>query len=100
MTGMKHGCGEMKDLSSLLKRVQHGLEPNKAWQISAKEIETTKKKGTWLNDYFSEIPGTEYTGAACTPSEVAGVIEEAEEVANKARMFRYKPEGMAQIVYQ
>merc|ERR1711998_753875 len=32
--------------------------------------------------------------------EIMGVIEEAEEVANKARLFRHKPDGMAQIFYQ
>merc|ERR1711959_434642 len=100
MAGMKHGCGELKDLSTYLKRVQMGIEPYKAWQISVKEIEATKKQGTWLNDYFSESPDIEYTGAACTPIEIAGVVEEVEEVANMARMFRYKPDGMVQIFYQ
>jgi len=100
MAGLKHGCGELKDLSSYLRRIQQGLEPEKAWKISTEEIETTKKEGTWLNDYFSEFPDNEYTGAACTPIEIAGVIEEAEEVANKARLFRHKPDGMAQIFSQ
>jgi hypothetical protein len=100
MAGLEHGCGELKDLSSYLRRLQIGMRPDKAWQISTQEIESTKKKGTWLNDYFSETPDNEFTGIACTPGEIAGVIEEAEDVANLARLFRYKPDGMAQIFYQ
>jgi hypothetical protein len=100
MAGVKHGCGELKDLSSYLKRIQSGFDPLKAWQLSASQIENTKKQGTWLNDYFSVGPDTEFKGAACTPSEIYGVLEEAEQVSNKARLFRYKPDGMAQIFYQ
>merc|ERR1712193_534958 len=100
MAGLKHGCGELKDLSSYLRRLQLGMEPEKAWLISTEEVESTKRVGTWLNDYFSELPDKDYIGIACTPTEIAGVLEEAEEVANKARLFRYKPDGMAQIFYQ
>merc|ERR1712188_171134 len=57
-------------------------------------------RGTWLNDYFSEGPDIDYTGSACSPAEISGVVEETEEIANKARMFRYKPDGMAKIFYQ
>merc|ERR1712093_716033 len=89
MAGMKHGCGELKDVSPFLNRLQSGMDLFHAWQASAKEIDATKKQGTWLNDYFSETPDTEYFGAACTPAEIAGVVEEAEGVANKARMFRF-----------
>jgi hypothetical protein len=100
MAGVKHGCGELKDLSGYLLRIQSGLAPHESWRISRKEIETTTKKGTWLNDYFSEVADVEFRGNACSPTEIDGVVEEAEEVANKARMFRYKPDGMAQIFYQ
>jgi hypothetical protein len=100
MAGMKHGCGELRDLSPYLKNVQLGMDPLMAWHVSAKEIDNSKKQGTWLNDYFSELPDLDYTGASCTPPEIAGVVEEAEAIANKARMFRYKPDGMGQIFYQ
>jgi len=100
MAGMKHGCGEVKDFSRYLTLVQSGVEPIRAWQTTAKNIETTTMRGTWLNDYFSEGPDEKYYGTACTPAEISGVVEESEEVANKARMFRYKPDGMAKIFYQ
>eukprot|EP00747_Dinoflagellata_sp_TGD_P122995 gnl/TRDRNA2_/TRDRNA2_173725_c0_seq1.p1 gnl/TRDRNA2_/TRDRNA2_173725_c0~~gnl/TRDRNA2_/TRDRNA2_173725_c0_seq1.p1 ORF type:complete len:342 (-),score=-9.04 gnl/TRDRNA2_/TRDRNA2_173725_c0_seq1:215-1240(-) len=100
MAGLKHGCGELKDLSSYLRRLQLGLDPLEAWKASIREIEATKREGTWLNDYFSELPDKDYIGTACTPTEIAGVLEEVDEVANKTRLFRYKPDGMAQIFYQ
>lgn len=55
MAGIKHGCGELKDLGSYLNHVRNGVNPVEAWQISVKEIETIRKSGTWLNDYFSEL---------------------------------------------
>merc|ERR1719160_238304 len=76
MAGLKHGCGELKDLSSYLRRLQIGMRPDKAWQISTQQIESTKKKGTWLNDYFYQGPDTEYRGSSCTPAEISGVVEE------------------------
>lgn len=100
MAGMKHGCGEVKDFSKYLMLVQSGLDPLKAWQKTAHEIEKTKMTGTWLNDYFSEGPDSDYIGSACTPAEISGVVEESEEVANQARLFRFKPDGMARIFYQ
>merc|ERR1711904_268743 len=98
--GMKHGCGELKDISSYLKCVQKGIEPLKAWELSCKKIENTKKRGTWINDIFAEEADDEYTGTSCTPTEISGVLEEAEDLSNKSRLFRFKPDGMAQIFYQ
>lgn len=100
MSGLKHGCGELKNLSSYLNRLQTGFEPIKAWQFSAKEIDETRKKGTWKNDRFFEGLDVESRGFACNTAEILGVIEEADQVSNKARLFRYKPDGMAQIYNQ
>lgn len=100
MAGLKHGCGELKDLTSYLKRIQSGFEPLKAWHFSMNQIESTKKQGTWLNDYFTEGPDTTFKGAACTSAEIYGVVEETDQICNKARLFRFKPDGMAQIFYQ
>lgn len=100
MAGTKHGCGEIKDFRSYLTRVQSGFDPLKAWKISASDIDTKKIQGTWLNDYFSEGPDRENSGSACSPTEIAGVVEESDAIANRSRMFRYKPDGAAQIFYQ
>merc|ERR1739848_850214 len=74
-SGLKHGCGELKNLSSYLKRIQSGLVPIKAWQLSVKEIEATKRKGTWFNDNFLEDVDIEFKGNVCTATEVSGVVE-------------------------
>jgi hypothetical protein len=100
MAGMKHGCGEIKDFSSYLELVQNGMNPVRAWQVDANKSGKSILQGTWLNDYFSEGPDENYSGSACTPAEISGVVEESEEIANKARMFRYKPDGMVRVFYQ
>merc|ERR1712025_693506 len=100
MSGLKHGCGELKNLSSYLKRVQSGFEPIVAWKLSISEIEATKKRGTWLNDRFEENEDVEFKGNSCTPPEISGVVEEAEHISCRARLFRHKPDGMSQIFSQ
>jgi hypothetical protein len=100
MAGMKHGCGELKDISHYIKRVQAGIDPRKAWQQSVKDIERTKEMGYWSKDYKLQKPDTEFIGNQCPITMVLGYLEEAEQVSTKARLFRYKPDGMAQIFYQ
>merc|ERR1719379_624309 len=76
------------------------MNPVRAWQINANNLDKSTIRGTWLNDNYSEGPDENYSGSACTPAEISGVVEESEEVANKARMFRYKPDGMARVLLQ
>jgi hypothetical protein len=100
MAGLKHGCGEVINIWLYLRRVQLGMNPKEAWNISVRHIKSSSLRGTWLNDYFSEGEDFSYSGIHCTHAELQGVIEEAEEVSVVARLYRFKPEGFTQLFYQ
>lgn len=91
--GLKDGCGEVRNLGPYLREVQSGIDPFKAWITNAEKINKDKKPGIWKDDRYDKYN-------SCTPTEINSVLNEAEEAANKARLFRYKPDGMAQIFYQ
>lgn len=89
--GKRHGCGALIDQGPFLKKVEKGMNPDKAWEQSREEVERKTRYGTWQSDAF--LDGPDSTGQLCHMDEIRGVLQELDSVVTRARMFRFKPDG-------
>jgi hypothetical protein len=89
--GKRHGCGALINTQPFLKRLEKGMEPNKAWEQAQADIEKGTIYGTWQADAF--IVGPDSSGEFCHINEIKGVLQELDSVVTRTRMFQYKPDG-------
>lgn len=91
--GERDGCGMEIGMAAYNQLVRHGVPPEEAWRRTKAESGDDVLTGTWSRDFLVHEGPDDKTRRYCTRAEIAGVVQEAIQVATKAAMFAYKPDG-------
>lgn len=66
--GRRGRCGALIDQGPFMKKMEKGMDPDKAWRESREEVEKKTRYGTWQADMF--LHGPDSSGEFCHMMEI------------------------------